>query len=62
MNMSRFRAVLDTNTVVASHLTKSEEDLNLLDLKTEYMNEFKIQIVMPIEFLQYLRRNLSTTK
>ena len=151
MNKNRFRAVLDTNVVLASHLTKSEDspnkeiiqrwqlnqfdvlwshdvlseyidklkekkvaeeliinfiaqfiargeevkikfyhyefypedakdicfvlcalngngthivtyDPHLLDLKTEYMNEFKIQIAMPIEFLQELRKNLSTTK
>lgn len=37
-------------------------DPHLLDLKTEYMNEFEIQIVMPIDFLRDLRRNLSTTK
>lgn len=36
-------------------------DPHLLDLKTEYMNEFKIQILKPIEFLQDLRGNLSTT-
>jgi len=33
-------------------------DPHILDLKTDYLNEFKIQIVMPIEFLQELRRSL----
>jgi putative PIN family toxin of toxin-antitoxin system len=36
-------------------------DPHLLDLKTDYMNEFNIQILKPIEFLRDLRGNLSTT-
>ena len=37
-------------------------DQHLLDLKADYMSEFKIKIAMPIEFLQELRRNLSINK
>lgn len=37
-------------------------DPHLLDLKMNYLNEFNIQVVTPIEFLQELRRNLTTTK
>jgi len=33
-------------------------DPHLLDLKIEYMREFKIQILTPVEFLKDLRRNL----
>ncbi len=37
-------------------------DSHLLNLKTDYLNEFNLEIVLPIEFLQQLKQSLANPK